>query len=491
MDKGVLIKKKRAHLSDTSLLRSMVERNDRVAFEKLMQRYGRTAYNLALRICGNAQMAEDAVQEVLLSLWRRAPSFDPRKGSVRTWILRIVALRSLQMRRQKQRDAKRVGRHFQRETPRTLRSESMDVEHKETLVSMREQLDRLPDADRALVALYYGADLSQQEISRQLAMPQRTVSHRLKLTLERLKKGLSQAGLALAAPGLEEGLLSDAVCTGHEMPPRLWQALSESFNRCGAELSGAGAPSFLSGSMKGALLPALALVTALSVPGVMHVVSSRPQADPTPPAPRVQKSVPVSTPAAQRTPLSREWTFENGWTSELKILRGEWRNWLPAKGKKRAMMVAPNGHGQVILALPVVQQKRPMEVRVIANMEKNSTGGVAFQWNAERADLVYLKDRSMKGTRLDYAAYFVDRYMLHYLNGRLIRIKVYERSYPSTQIFLRNNGLGIEKISVKELSVAELPPACREAEKHVRRFSADTKTWCRVGPSKSHISQRD
>ncbi len=480
MKHGALAQKRQVSRSDSSLLRALSERNDKGALEELMQRYGRTAYNLAMRICSDPQMAEDVIQEVMLNLWRRAPSFDPRKGSARSWILRVVALRSLQMRRQEQRNSNRMARHLQLESPRSLRSENQDLERKEILVSMRTQLSRLPKKDRMLVTLYFGAELSQTEISRQLALPQRTVSYRLKQILERLEKGLNQAGLALAVPALDKGLLREAVCQELEVSPRLWDAFWEHFDYCAVDQSTREAPSHLVGSMKGALPWVAAFVLTLSVPGLMYVLSSPSKPKLVTPPAHIQDAESSVKSLPQTSLFSKAWTFEKGWPEELEILSGKWSKWAPQTGKQPALMVAPAQHKQVVVELPIVQRKVPVEVRVRAAFEDSRTGGVAFQWNAERAKLMYLKDRSFKGTRIEYAAYFIDRYMLHYLNGRLIRIKVYQRPYPSSQIFLRNNGLAVERISVRELPVADTPPECREVEKYVKRFLEDSK-WCRVG----------
>src|SRR4051812_29550596 len=82
------------HLADEDLM-AQVRAGDAKAFEAVYARHGAMAYSLAHRICGRAQQAEDVVQEAFLSAWRRAGSYDPARGSLRTWLLGIVHNRSI------------------------------------------------------------------------------------------------------------------------------------------------------------------------------------------------------------------------------------------------------------------------------------------------------------------------------------------------------------------------------------------------------------
>lgn len=53
-------------------------------------RFQRRVFGLALTITGDPRTAEDCAQEALLRAWRHASAYDPRRGSVATWLLTIT-----------------------------------------------------------------------------------------------------------------------------------------------------------------------------------------------------------------------------------------------------------------------------------------------------------------------------------------------------------------------------------------------------------------
>jgi DNA-directed RNA polymerase specialized sigma24 family protein len=81
--------------ADDATLLLLLQQRDVRALEHLYDRHGRLAYGLAYRILNDATAAEDVVQEAFLNIWRQAPSYDARRGTVRTWLLSIVHHRAI------------------------------------------------------------------------------------------------------------------------------------------------------------------------------------------------------------------------------------------------------------------------------------------------------------------------------------------------------------------------------------------------------------
>ena len=81
-------------LADEELM-GLVRDGEVQAFEVIFDRQGPAAFSLAYRMCGRRAAAEDIVQDAFLSLWRSASGYDPRRGSVRSWVLSVVHNRAI------------------------------------------------------------------------------------------------------------------------------------------------------------------------------------------------------------------------------------------------------------------------------------------------------------------------------------------------------------------------------------------------------------
>ena len=77
-------------LTDEHLI-DLARHGDALAFEMVTVRHGEAAFSLAYRMCARHATAEDVVQNAFLSLWRTGASYDPTRGTVRSWMLGTVS----------------------------------------------------------------------------------------------------------------------------------------------------------------------------------------------------------------------------------------------------------------------------------------------------------------------------------------------------------------------------------------------------------------
>src|SRR5213079_2267584 len=91
-----------AHLSDEAVV-ALAARSDESALAELYDRFGRVAYGLALRMLRDSALAEDAVQEGFLAVWRNASRFVPERAKASTWILTLVHRRAVDIVRREER----------------------------------------------------------------------------------------------------------------------------------------------------------------------------------------------------------------------------------------------------------------------------------------------------------------------------------------------------------------------------------------------------
>lgn len=76
-----------------------ISRGDRSAFDEVYALTSRKLFGICLRICREHAVAEDVLHDVFLTVWRRAASWDPCRGSAITWLATIARNRSIDWRR--------------------------------------------------------------------------------------------------------------------------------------------------------------------------------------------------------------------------------------------------------------------------------------------------------------------------------------------------------------------------------------------------------
>jgi RNA polymerase sigma factor (sigma-70 family) len=188
-----------AHLSDEALV-LLAARSEQSALAELYDRFGRPAYGLALRVLRDDTLAEDAVQEAFMSLWRTAPRFVPERGKASTWILTLVHRKAVDIVRREQvrrTDAlvEDVGEH----------AHAADEEAWLRLQRERVQnaLRQLPDQQREAIELAYYGGFTQSELAERLGQPLGTIKSRMFAGLARLRELLEEPGMERTrwAPG--------------------------------------------------------------------------------------------------------------------------------------------------------------------------------------------------------------------------------------------------------------------------------------------------
>jgi RNA polymerase sigma-70 factor (ECF subfamily) len=133
-------------------------------------------HSIALRILGDEDLANDAVQESLLALWRLGEV----PARTRAWLVRAVIHRALHARRavkRRQHWEERAAKHSAPECP--LCDPEREVESRELVAELLAAVDTLAPEYREVVALRVDDQLDYQEIAARLRVPVGTVRSRL------------------------------------------------------------------------------------------------------------------------------------------------------------------------------------------------------------------------------------------------------------------------------------------------------------------------
>jgi RNA polymerase sigma factor (sigma-70 family) len=174
-----------ADTSDRSLL-ARVATGDEAALGELYDRFGRVAYGLALRVLRDERLAEDAVQEAFLAIWRQAASFQPERAKAQTWVLTLVHRRAVDLVRREERRRTSVlepGADFPGGA-----SAAEDADLRRRREAVQRALGQLPEEQRRPIELAYYAGLSQSELAEQLGEPLGTIKSRMFTGLKRLRE---------------------------------------------------------------------------------------------------------------------------------------------------------------------------------------------------------------------------------------------------------------------------------------------------------------
>lgn len=171
--------------TDDALLVRRVDEGDTDALRVLYERYGGIVFGMTYRVLGDRQAAEECTQDVFVSVWRTARSYDPKRARVSTWLVTIARNRAIDATRR--RAARPVDPHEDvwttERTPDTADLVADADEASRVAAAMAE----LPEPQREALALAYFDGLSHTEIAARLDIPVGTVKGRIRLALDRLR----------------------------------------------------------------------------------------------------------------------------------------------------------------------------------------------------------------------------------------------------------------------------------------------------------------
>jgi RNA polymerase sigma factor (sigma-70 family) len=172
-----------AHLSDEALL-ALIARADEHALAELYRRFGRLAYGLAFRILRDDALAQDAVQEAFLGVWRGAHRFSAERAKPSTWLLTLVHRRAVDLVR---REERRRAEPLEPEAEATSAGSADEAELLTRREAVRTALRQLPPEQREAIELAYYGGYTQSELAERLGQPLGTIKSRMFTGLARLR----------------------------------------------------------------------------------------------------------------------------------------------------------------------------------------------------------------------------------------------------------------------------------------------------------------
>ena len=185
-------------------------RADSAAQHALFEQFRDAAYHTAFRVTGRHEDALDVVQDAFIRAFERLSEFQ-RESGFKTWLLRIVTNRALDLlRARKVRIAAPIAtddEHASAEPaePETRSDPSRNAESLELSARLQSAIESLPPDQRAVFALYSTGEMSYGDIAAAVGVPIGTVMSRLFHARQKLQDKLGD----LAPRGLKKTGESD------------------------------------------------------------------------------------------------------------------------------------------------------------------------------------------------------------------------------------------------------------------------------------------
>src|SRR3954471_8847188 len=159
------------------------------ALAPLHGRYAALIFNLAAQSL-DRPAAEEIVQDVFLAIWRKAETYDPARGALRPWLLRIAHLRIINELRRRGRRPQLLpdpdGLHYttaldQRPQP----EEEAWQEYRRAVV--QEAVEHLPPPQQQALRLAFFDDLTHEQVASFLNIPLGTAKTRIRTGMQKLR----------------------------------------------------------------------------------------------------------------------------------------------------------------------------------------------------------------------------------------------------------------------------------------------------------------
>lgn len=168
----------------------LVAREDHRALVEVYRRHGASVHNLARRVCGSEELAEEVTQDVFLDLWKRPERFDANRGSLRTFLITRAHGLSVDLVRAE------VARQTREQKSVADAKESYDLDHYVFDLSTADKVQRivaqLPQDERAAIEMAYFEGMTYRDVAKTLDTPEGTIKSRIRSGLHRLRDALHQ-----------------------------------------------------------------------------------------------------------------------------------------------------------------------------------------------------------------------------------------------------------------------------------------------------------
>ena len=170
----------------TFLIGRIASFKDKTAFSELFKLVGPRIKGYLMKLGSSDVAAEDLLQEVMLTVWRKSETFDRSKAAVSTWLFTIARNKRIDMLR------KEIRPQLDPLDPMLSPNQEAAADDiygsNQEAIKISKAIEQLPTDQAVLIKMTYYEDKSHSIIADELKMPLGTVKSRIRLASTRLRK---------------------------------------------------------------------------------------------------------------------------------------------------------------------------------------------------------------------------------------------------------------------------------------------------------------
>jgi RNA polymerase sigma-70 factor (ECF subfamily) len=162
---------------------NLLKQGDKKAINLLYENYANSLYGVILKVTNNEELAQDALQETFVKVWKNSKKYDSKKAKLFTWLYRIARntaidkLRSFNNRFEKEVQIDKSNVYI-------LPTSNLNQD----VIDLKEHVAKLDEKYQIVINALFFEGMTQQEASEELDIPLGTIKSRLKIGLRELKK---------------------------------------------------------------------------------------------------------------------------------------------------------------------------------------------------------------------------------------------------------------------------------------------------------------
>ncbi|HYL04788.1 MAG TPA: sigma-70 family RNA polymerase sigma factor [Thermoanaerobaculia bacterium] len=157
-----------------------IAREDFAAFQRLYQRFAPALLGYMRQLCRDAMLAEDLVQDVFVTVWQKAGSYQVDRGDAAGWLYAIARNKLIDHWRRTGNARDLEGLDFDQLPARVERGSDL-------LLTLRKVLAQVPAEQRTAIQLAYFGGLTYVETAERLRLPIGTLKSRIRIGLRSMR----------------------------------------------------------------------------------------------------------------------------------------------------------------------------------------------------------------------------------------------------------------------------------------------------------------